>query len=379
MAASRSTNVSLSGELEADTKLNHLVAAQLCKTKMCAMYARGSCSDLTCRFAHSPKELRKAPDLTKTAMCRAFARGQCRVSGCKFAHGEQELRVTPSVYKTQLCNFFEQGYCKKGAECRHAHGVSELRSFQGAQATAQQNAEVSYEPSVEVGTPQRGSSTAGRRSPQGSERHSRTPKAKAPWGAAASPLTPPASQPRQRPSPPEGVSTPERHELRQPAGLLWPGLGLEMPEPMKVRVPELGPHVQQLLRPGPPPVAGGLAGRDSDVAAAALAAARAAREHSAAASAASEVAAKLAAAMTFRRQQGGTPPSRDGLRVLHELARLGVAGPEDYPARAEEGPLPVARVLSFESPPATPTMRLSNKPGSPWRPDARPSSDTWVV
>mmetsp|Transcript_34400 Transcript_34400/g.67777 ORF Transcript_34400/g.67777 Transcript_34400/m.67777 type:complete len:424 (+) Transcript_34400:66-1337(+) len=115
-----------------DAKLNHLVAAQLCKTKMCAMFARGSCNDPKCRFAHSRSELRSAPDLTKTAVCRAFARGQCNNVKCKFAHGEQELRVTPSVYKTQLCNFFENGHCKKGDWCRHAHGVAELRSFEAA-------------------------------------------------------------------------------------------------------------------------------------------------------------------------------------------------------------------------------------------------------
>lgn len=109
--------------------LNHLVVAQLSKTKMCAMFARGSCHDAACRFSHSLKELRAPPDLTKTAMCRAFARGECNDTDCKFAHGESELRVTESVYKTQLCNFFMRGHCKKGNRCRHAHGNKELRSF----------------------------------------------------------------------------------------------------------------------------------------------------------------------------------------------------------------------------------------------------------
>lgn len=112
--------------------MNHLVAAQLNKTKLCTMFSRGSCNDGKCRFAHSMNELRSLPDLSKTAICRAFARGKCPDPSCKFAHGEQELRVTPSVYKTQLCNFFARGHCKKGDRCRHAHGHRELRSFQGS-------------------------------------------------------------------------------------------------------------------------------------------------------------------------------------------------------------------------------------------------------
>ncbi|CAK9012522.1 unnamed protein product [Durusdinium trenchii] len=86
--------------------LNHLVVAQLNKTKLCAMFARGSCNDTSCRFAHSVTELRAPPDLTKTAMCRAFARGECGDADCKFAHGEKELRVTESVYKTQFLLLF---------------------------------------------------------------------------------------------------------------------------------------------------------------------------------------------------------------------------------------------------------------------------------
>lgn len=114
----------------ADAKLNRLVAAQLTKTKLCAMFLRASCVDAECRFAHSLNELRSAPDLFKTAMCRAALRGECRDEACKFAHSEQELRVTPSVYKTSLCNFFERGHCNKGDRCRHAHGVEELRDFE---------------------------------------------------------------------------------------------------------------------------------------------------------------------------------------------------------------------------------------------------------
>jgi len=112
-----------------DPPLNHLVVAQLSKTKLCAMFARGSCNDASCRFAHSARELRMPPDLTKTAICRGFVRGDCQDPACKFAHGESELRVTQSVYKTQLCNFYARGHCKKGHRCRHAHGAKELRSF----------------------------------------------------------------------------------------------------------------------------------------------------------------------------------------------------------------------------------------------------------
>jgi len=114
----------------ADAKVNHLVAAQLTKTKICAMFKRGACRDSQCRFAHSQNELRSPPDLTKTSMCRAFARGRCRDPTCKFAHGEKELRVTPSVYKTQICHYFQQGNCKKGDFCRHAHRAEELRYFE---------------------------------------------------------------------------------------------------------------------------------------------------------------------------------------------------------------------------------------------------------
>jgi len=113
---------------DADGKLNRLVAAQLQKTKMCAMNQRGTCRDSKCRFAHSQSELRTAPNLTKTAICQMFTRGKCQNNSCKFAHGEQELRVTLSVYKTQLCNFHTRGHCKKGNRCRHAHGEDELRA-----------------------------------------------------------------------------------------------------------------------------------------------------------------------------------------------------------------------------------------------------------
>lgn len=172
---------------ETDPKLNRLVAAQLCKTKMCAMFARGTCQETQCRFAHSPRELRSPPDLTKTAICRMFARGQCQVASCRFAHGEEELRVTPSVYKTQLCNFFERGHCKKGDRCRHAHGKQELRRFK-------------------VGPVPEDLSPLGKGlAPEGSEIV----------------VTPPARVPASR----------ARQGFRSPGG------ATEMPEPMKVLLP----------------------------------------------------------------------------------------------------------------------------------------------
>lgn len=134
-----------------DATPNHLVVAQLSKTKMCIKYSKGSCKDSECRFAHSSEELREQPDLAKTAICRAFARGKCSNVDCKYAHGEAELRGSPTVYKTQLCNFFERGHCKKGDTCRHAHGKAELRNFPGSIPSLPQRKE-----SPKMTTPKRG-------------------------------------------------------------------------------------------------------------------------------------------------------------------------------------------------------------------------------
>lgn len=112
--------------------VNHLVAAQLMKTRMCVTFLKGACRDKKCRYAHSEEELRRAPDLTKTSICKMWVRGKCKDPKCKFAHGEQELRVTPQVYRTQLCNYFLNGSCKKGAFCRHAHESNDLRDFETA-------------------------------------------------------------------------------------------------------------------------------------------------------------------------------------------------------------------------------------------------------
>lgn len=104
------------------------VVLQLAKTKMCAFFERGKCSSDTCRYAHSPAELRRPPNLQKTKLCKAFLQGKCRDGeNCSFAHGDSDLRVTAGIYKTQMCNFYERGHCKKGDRCNHAHGDADLR------------------------------------------------------------------------------------------------------------------------------------------------------------------------------------------------------------------------------------------------------------
>lgn len=104
------------------------VVLQLTRTKMCAFFERGKCSSMTCRYAHSPSELRAPPNLAKTKMCKAFIQGTCKDGeNCGYAHSEGELRVTEGIYKTQICNFYERGYCKKGDRCTHAHGSTDLR------------------------------------------------------------------------------------------------------------------------------------------------------------------------------------------------------------------------------------------------------------
>lgn len=183
----------------ADAKLNRTVVAQLSKTKMCAMFARGACYDNRCHFAHSAAELRSPPDLTKTAMCRAFAKGECSDPKCRFAHGEHELRVTPSVYKTQLCNFFERGYCKKGNRCRHAHGRAELRSSRAPAGPATPPAAEMPIPAATAGVLAARQCSSGLDTPEKTGVH--------PWGVPAPTDT---------------------HQ--------W---GLTMPEPMKVPLPTL--------------------------------------------------------------------------------------------------------------------------------------------
>eukprot|EP00438_Fugacium_kawagutii_P000307 Skav205268 [mRNA] locus=scaffold1841:171779:175489:- [translate_table: standard] len=113
---------------ERGEKGDNAVVLQLAKTKMCAFFERGKCSSDTCRYAHSPSELRRPPNLQKTKLCKAFLQGKCKDGeNCSFAHGDADLRVTAGIYKTQMCNFYERGHCKKGDRCNHAHGNADLR------------------------------------------------------------------------------------------------------------------------------------------------------------------------------------------------------------------------------------------------------------
>lgn len=70
---------------------------QIQKTRFCRYYPLGKCTmGNTCRFAHTSRELRKAPDLSKTSMCKMYKKGLCTKSRaeCPFAHGAHELRMT---------------------------------------------------------------------------------------------------------------------------------------------------------------------------------------------------------------------------------------------------------------------------------------------
>lgn len=119
----------LDPEQEAAAALENAVTQRLLKTKMCYFFERGKCASQTCRYAHSPDELRQQPNLQKTKLCKVFAEeGSCsNGANCVFAHGEVELRVTDGIYKTQMCHFFLRGRCLKGERCNHAHGPQDMR------------------------------------------------------------------------------------------------------------------------------------------------------------------------------------------------------------------------------------------------------------
>jgi len=65
------------------------------KTMMCRYHMNNRCSrGGGCQFAHSPEDLRVAPDLTRTKMCAAIIRqGRCEVPHCRFAHSRSQLRT----------------------------------------------------------------------------------------------------------------------------------------------------------------------------------------------------------------------------------------------------------------------------------------------
>lgn len=219
-----------------EATLNKTVAVQLAKTKICAMFLKGSCTAAVCRFAHSQTELRTQPDLTKTAMCRAYQQGKCNDRTCKFAHGESELRCNLNIYKTQICHFFERGHCKKGNRCRHAHGAFELRSFEGrgaAPAPASASAAPPAPPSpVASGGIGSGSTRRGTRAGAASKAHA----------APASPLMPAMpilhAAPSTVPAPSMPRGEPMKVALPSRPGFLYsrddgalsnpPGLGRDM-------------------------------------------------------------------------------------------------------------------------------------------------------
>mmetsp|Transcript_17267 Transcript_17267/g.25897 ORF Transcript_17267/g.25897 Transcript_17267/m.25897 type:complete len:344 (+) Transcript_17267:81-1112(+) len=64
------------------------------KTIMCRYHMSNCCSRGDgCQFAHSPEDLRVAPDLTRTKMCAEIIRnGRCEVPNCRFAHSRSQLR-----------------------------------------------------------------------------------------------------------------------------------------------------------------------------------------------------------------------------------------------------------------------------------------------
>ncbi|CEL96963.1 unnamed protein product [Vitrella brassicaformis CCMP3155] len=101
---------------------------QFWKTKLCIPFQKGRCKrGAQCCYAHGEAELNPAVNLQKTKMCERFLKGFCRNANCTFAHGEHELRATPDYFKTDLCKYWKQGHCPAGPNCRHAHGLSELR------------------------------------------------------------------------------------------------------------------------------------------------------------------------------------------------------------------------------------------------------------
>eukprot|EP00929_Paragymnodinium_shiwhaense_P004133 TRINITY_DN10485_c0_g1_i1.p1 TRINITY_DN10485_c0_g1~~TRINITY_DN10485_c0_g1_i1.p1 ORF type:complete len:579 (+),score=77.20 TRINITY_DN10485_c0_g1_i1:80-1816(+) len=131
---------------EKERKRAALTALQVQKTRLCDKHRRGFCSaGDQCPFAHGHEELRERPDLRRTRFCEALKGGNCVDQRCGFAHSLDELRVSAGVFKTQLCKWFiRKGVCNKGDNCRHAHGMSELRpSMQPSGEDDQKPAETS--------------------------------------------------------------------------------------------------------------------------------------------------------------------------------------------------------------------------------------------
>ena len=107
------------------------VRSLLYKTEFCRYYTTGTCCQGdSCNYAHTEFELRVRPDLSKTRLCPSFGEmRKCVDKDCTYAHSDRELRVTLGIFKTQLCLHDERGHCKRGDRCRHAHGMSDLRTY----------------------------------------------------------------------------------------------------------------------------------------------------------------------------------------------------------------------------------------------------------
>merc|ERR1719335_974550 len=82
--------------------------AQFEKTRMCHFYLQNKCRfGESCRFAHTPNEIKPPPVLDKTSVCVAWSQGNCPLSSdeCKFAHGRSELRRTLQFERRSLIQF----------------------------------------------------------------------------------------------------------------------------------------------------------------------------------------------------------------------------------------------------------------------------------
>lgn len=69
------------------------------KTRKCRFHGLGQCSrGALCTFAHSGRDLRQAPDLSRTKVCPAVlagGEGSCSDVTCKYAHSREDRRKLP--------------------------------------------------------------------------------------------------------------------------------------------------------------------------------------------------------------------------------------------------------------------------------------------
>lgn len=130
MAAVESTmpQVVKAGEEKKVTTEKKQANKDLQKTKLCIYNLEGKCGlGSACSFAHSPAEIKNAPDLRKTQLCAKFAEGRCFNKNCNYAHGEAELKDPPN-FKKKVCKWFQKGNCRNGVNCGFAHDLEELRA-----------------------------------------------------------------------------------------------------------------------------------------------------------------------------------------------------------------------------------------------------------